>query len=710
MNWKRPFQAVGRGTKALTQMVFRRYSWRTWGLPGSRRDWESEVGDGLRSSVVASPLLWIARNFPEAPPALWRQMDNGQEEQEGRHDLLRLLQRPNPYYSGALLWSATVTEYNALGNAAWLKIRDRGGRVRELWWTPWALLDPKGDEHNFITHYEYRPSGVAIPLEPEDVVHFRFGMDEEDPRQGCSPLRSVLREVFTDDEASNFTAALLKNMGIPGLVVSPDGDQQPGPDDVKAVKSYVRQNFSGDRRGEPLVMSGPTKVSQFGFSPEELSLKELRRVPEERVSGALGVPAIVAGLGAGLDRSTFANYGEAREAAYEENIVPTQRVLAEEVRFQLLPDFEEDPWGWRFGFDLKNVRVLQEDRNKQTERLDIGVRGGWVRVAEARRAVDLDVDPGDEVYLRPLSTVEVEPGDRRTDEPPPDEPPPPGPKPEPETAPPPDEGKMAALHKGHTRAQIALQAALDRDGIVLSALLAGELEESFLELGAKAEEAFLLLSPNLSANTNGATKAEDDGLVKRVVEALHLGTWVKDHLGAKFKVHYRRTAAKTVDTINAVLDLGVNLSDPAEKEIVATGGKRVGLVDVEKATKDAIFRALADARENGEGPIEAARRIRSQVPAGRYVNAGSGYRAQLIARTETKFAQNVSSLQAYKESPHIESVTAFDARAGNSDPECISRDGQTFTLDEADGELASEHPNGTLSFAPNVADRLETTA
>jgi hypothetical protein len=33
-------------------------------------------------------------------------------------------------------------------------------------------------------------------------VHFRFGLDPDDPRKGYSPLKSVLREVFTDDEAA----------------------------------------------------------------------------------------------------------------------------------------------------------------------------------------------------------------------------------------------------------------------------------------------------------------------------------------------------------------------------------------------------------------------------------------------------------------------------------------------------------------------------
>ena len=53
-------------------------------------------------------------------------------------------------------------------------------------------------------------------------------------------------------------------------------------------------------RGKPHVSTAPIRIEQFGFSPEQMSLKDLRRLPEERISALLGIPAIVAGLGAGL--------------------------------------------------------------------------------------------------------------------------------------------------------------------------------------------------------------------------------------------------------------------------------------------------------------------------------------------------------------------------------------------------------------------------
>lgn len=401
-----------RSLKKLTRMVFRRYS--DWGffLPRSRFDYASEVGDGTGSSTVMAPLLWVARTFPEAPPALWQQRDDDNMEDQVRdHDVLRLLQRPNPFFTGPVLWMATLVDYMANGETYWLKMRNGSKLPSELWWTPHWMVEPKGDETSFISHYEYRPEGTEVfRVDPADIVHFRFGADPDNPRRGYSPLKSVLREVFTDDEAAAFTASLLRNMGVPGLVVSPEGaGAMPNSDDVDDVKRYMKSAFTGDRRGEPIVMSGPTKIAQFGFSPEQLLLKELRRIPEERVSAVLGVPAVVAGLGAGLDRSTFTNYSEAREAAYEQTIIPTQRILAEDIRFQLFAEFvsAEELWRWTVGFDLTKVRVLQEDVLRQWRRYDLGIRGGWVEVAEGRRAAGLKVRDSDRVFLRQANLTQV---------------------------------------------------------------------------------------------------------------------------------------------------------------------------------------------------------------------------------------------------------------------------------------------------------------
>lgn len=709
--------APWRGVKALSQMIFPTQGGSLSWLfrPRRVREFAREVGDGSLSSAVMACLNYIVRTYPEAPPMVWELSPDGEEEMVADHELLRLLQRPNPYYSGPALLGATLMDYELGGDAYWAKVRrSRTGSLAELWWLPASTMEPKGDENTFITHYEYRVGARVARLEPEDVVHFRNGLDPENPRKGRSPLACVLAEVFSDEEAASFTASLLRNMGVPGIIISPElGEKDLGPTDAeaKATKEYVFEQTTGANRGKPLVMKGQTRVQQFGFSPEQMNLKDIRRVPEERISAVIGIPAIVAGLGAGLDRSTFANMAEAREMAYESKIIPTQRLFGEEIRFQLLPDFGDDPHTMRVGHDLRKVRVLQEDENKLMERLAAGVKAGFIEVGEARTATGYEARPGDAIFLRPLAVIEVPSGEVRSLAPLQDGPPAKGREPAAPKQLPPGELKGAAGDR--------LIQTFQRQAAVLEAAFAAELDQAFTELGDLAAAAY---ESQKATNGDGhksvsreTRKAEEDDqaderLAHRIAAALRLSDWKASKLLAVFKTAYRRTLGETVKAINTTLELGVMIPEETELRIIEGGGTRLGLVDIEAGTRIAILRALKDGREAGDGPVEIARRIREQVPAGRFVNAGPKYRATLIARTETLHAQRVASLAAYDAAPDVRSVVAYDARLADSDPECIARDGQEFTIAEAEVEAAGEHPQGTLAFAPVVADTILSSA
>lgn len=677
--------APARGLKKLGQMTFARgdssmfgVTWRFFAR--QRFNYAAEVGDGMGSSLVMSVALWICRTFPEAPIQV---LDKDGEEVEN-HEMVLRLRRPNPYYSGLVLWMAVLLSWVTDGNAYVRKIKNKTGTGApvELWYIPHWMIEAKGSETEFITHYRYTVNGRYEDIPIDEMIHLRYGLDPRDPKRGLSPLATVLREVFTDDEAASFSAALLRNLGIPGLIVSPDGGAPaPSPDDVAAVKDYVDEQFGGDKRGKPMVMSGPTKVEQFGFSPEQLSLKTLRRIPEERVSAIMGIPAVVVGFGAGLDRSTYNNMGEAREQAYESNIIPTQRLMAEELWMQLLPDYEEAPEDFTVRFDVSKVRVLQEDRNKAAEREANLFKSGVKTRKAALISLGEEADDADDVYMVPINVTLMPKGE----------------SPEEELAPAPP---PKLLLKGQTRAQQRLMTAFERDRAAFGAAFSEELESDFEQLGKRAAD--LYTEMKASTNGHGRKATDDEELTARIVTGLGLDDFADGTLKQRFEVHYQRVATQTAETINGVMDLGINLPDTAARRIIAEGGTRAGLVDLSKSTHDAIFRALAAGREAGDGPIEIARRIRSEVPAGRFVNAGPKYRAELISRTETIHAQRMSALEAYRAADSVKDVTIFDGGLEGSDEDCEARNGDVVSFDEAEQMAGDEHPNGTLAFAPNV--------
>lgn len=409
-------------TKRMVSMVFSRASgsYRAY-MSRTRFDYQGEADPATNSIVVAS-VSWIARNFPDAPVMVTRTNGVGETEvirrgESGAGAFLRLMERPNAYHDGPLLWKATLLDY-LVGDAYWFKVRNGSGRVTAYWWLPRGSMkaypDPR-DATRFIGFYTYSTSDGDYLVDADDVVHFQNGISARDQRRGISVYESLYREVFTDDQGSNMTAALMRNLGVPGVTIAPSNTSS-GPGrtikDPEDVKRTFMEKFGGDSIGEPMVFKSAMEVKVISWSPEQMNLRDLRRVPEERISAVLGVPAGVAGLGAGLDRNTFSNYGEARQAGYQEGIIPLQRTIAAALEIQALPDFEDttDPrFDWDVAFDWTKARAMQESVDAIWKRHTDAATKGLETRAQWKRGVGLPVDASgsDDVYVLPSNYVTV---------------------------------------------------------------------------------------------------------------------------------------------------------------------------------------------------------------------------------------------------------------------------------------------------------------
>lgn len=163
-------------------------------------------------------------------------------------------------------------------------------------------------------------------------------------------------------------------------------------------------------------------------------------------------------------------------------------------------------------------------------------------------------------------------------------------------------------------------------------------------------------------------------------------------LAVVYEKHYRRILKATEKRINAVMELGISIPEPLEAEILAAGGRRVGLLDMSGKTRRKVFEQLSQGRGEGEAVAQLARRLREFVPAGRFKSAKT--RATLIARTETTSAQTTAAAASYKEGGVTE-VLILDSRKGSFDEECDALNGVVVSLAEGEALMASEHPNGT---------------
>ena len=380
----------GLGTQTAYGETFGRYG--TIGtLPGSTINYAAEVGDPAHNSVVSIGLNWIANQFSEPVFQVERQKRDGNLETVSNHPCSKLVTNPNGEYDSFTLWATTAKDRKISGNAYWVKARGSGGNglPLQLWYVPYWEIFPRWpmDGSEFITDYLYRPGGrgPGIPIERKSVVHFRADLNPYNGgRTARQPFYPLLREVYQDNESAEYESAITANMGIPGGMLSPKDAEGELPQEAReSLVNLWADKFTGSGRGSVLVPSHALEYTKIGQSPAELGIAALRDRPEDRICAALGVSPMVLGLTSGASTKTYANYAEARTAAYDDCILPLWAEFARTLTMQLLPDFAPGPTE-RCGWDLRNVRALSEDETEIYNRVNSAYDSGWLRADQAR--------------------------------------------------------------------------------------------------------------------------------------------------------------------------------------------------------------------------------------------------------------------------------------------------------------------------------------
>lgn len=591
--------------------------------PGATDLLAGAYGSAANSAVFAC-LQVIATAIAEPELKLYR-VAGGERVEVNDAPIVDLLRRPNPHMTlDTLLWYLT----NCLkvdGNAYWRKLRagnDLTGNVVELWPISPSRLEPKTtrDSGDFISFYRYylRP-GVYEDIAPENIVHFRYGLDDRDHRLGCAPLKRLAREVSSDAQATRYADRLLANLAINGLSVEWDKETAPiTPEQAAEIKARIASAYGGDNVGAVSVLSPGAKLVSHGFSPEQMDLKVLHRVPEERIAAVLGVPAIVAGLGAGLDRSTYSNFSEAREAFTEMTLIPSWRAIAATITLSLLPDFSSNRADV-VDFDIDDVRALSDDEDKKATRLSTYVAAGILDVDEARAEIGREPLPE-----RPAPALP--------------------PTPEARSRP-----RILTLPARETKALDDLPGQF------------GRLKDDREPTWQSEIEAFLAAQLR---RVNARLRAGEDtaeGLVAEG-EAILLGETLQP------------LQLSLLDDVSqlVVAELGIafGLDDAASRQFLRSAGSNI--VGITETTRDQVRAALLEGQSAGEGIPQLAARL-EQLPA------FNRARAITVSRTELGHSCNLAAIQNYRSSGVVLGCTIFD---GDYDAVCQAMNGRKFSLDQ----------------------------
>lgn len=382
------------------------YTLRTW-ASGQPQFSLHNYANYVREGYAKNTLVYACINEISQSAAEPRWLAYLGDDPAPDHDLQRILDQPNRYFSSFELWRLSLIYRNIEGNAFLLKGRSPSGRLGSLWPMRPDLVAPVPGEDGELLGYVYGFGSERVGWLPEDVIHLKCP-NPVDPLEGLgrgmSPLMVAAREVDVDNSATDFLKKFFDNAAVPfGLLKS---KQHLVDGEIKRIRARIKEQYVGVRNWhELLILDADADYQQLALNMDEMAFPDLRALSESRICMAFQVPPILVGAKVGLDRSTFSNYGEARKSFWQETLSPIYREIEDKLNAELVPEFGDRRL--RVVCDFSQVQALRESRDALFKRAQEAVSAGWGTVNDARREVGWEVDPGGDVYLRPMMLVEV---------------------------------------------------------------------------------------------------------------------------------------------------------------------------------------------------------------------------------------------------------------------------------------------------------------
>jgi len=456
------FQRIGsafRPTSGKAASIFMWPQWRQNVPMWQIVDYSSYVSEGFNlNSLVYSSIMYKVRAQTAAPMRGWEGDADVPERLPAGNPLQQLLARPNPQQSFSEFHGLNVVYLNISGNSfIWLdrgtdEEREEAG-ITDYENIPLAMYPLRPDRMfivpgktasgtHTLTGFLYVPEGAnafrqldagerrqtlregaAVPILPEDIMHVKLP-NPADPLEGMgyglSPLSACARNVDVDNSVTHFLQLFFRQgVMLPGVFKT----TQTNLDDktMARIKRAFKEMYGGyDRWAEEVaVLEAGSEYQRVGLTFEEMGFETLDDRNESRIGGPFGVPLILINSRLGLNRSTYANYKEARQAFWDDTMVPENRLFEVDARYYV----NEPEEGWFPAFDYSRVPAFREVRTQEQAQYSEAFKAGAVTRNEYRRKLGLDPVVDGDVYVMspmmmemPVSLTPREAGTETTEE------------------------------------------------------------------------------------------------------------------------------------------------------------------------------------------------------------------------------------------------------------------------------------------------------
>ena len=369
----------------------------------SVRKYKDYAREGFQDNAIVHRCVKL---IADSASAVKIKVFDGENELEN-HELISLLERPNPLQSGGEYFQSLYSYLMISGNSYLLRDTENETPPRELYLLRPDRIKIKSSSSMIPEFYCYIVDGQTVREYPIDQNTGRGQLKQIklwnplDDFYGCSPMLACAYNIDQHNLAGLHNVALLKNGCTPSGMLKFEPKDETGmsatlTDDQRArLLQDLEERFQGSHNsGRPMLLEGNFDYQQLGLNPKDMDFLELLNLSAREIALCFGVPAQLIGI---PEANTYSNMETAKLALYEETVIPLLTRVESDLNEFLSPLYNGDI---SIKYDLTSIPAMAEKTKQVYVNVTQAVQNGIMTRNEAREKLGLDeIQGGDELYI-----------------------------------------------------------------------------------------------------------------------------------------------------------------------------------------------------------------------------------------------------------------------------------------------------------------------
>ena len=366
--------------------------------------------------VVYACVTKLARALSSVDLHLYDHTRQGKLRKIDKHDILDLINSPNPAWSGRQFLEKVATQY-LIGGNAYILGNNGQDRPSELWALPpeFVTVDASGGRMlPSAYHYRPGPQTTTFPVDQvtgrSQLLHLRT-VNPLNEWSGLPPLAAAAHGVDIFNAGQEWNKALLQNEGRPSGALqmrqSKDGSAPILSDDQFArLKDEVDANYTGSHNaGRPMLLDSALEWVQMSLNSKDMDHRETMLTNARFIAACYGTPPQLVNI---PGESTFNNFQQATMAYWGDTVLPLLGILIEDINRWLPPMFGER--GTFLWYDEEQIPALEPRRKEKSDRINAAL---YMTYDEKREAMGLEAyaqpeKPGANSLFVPANQIPIE--------------------------------------------------------------------------------------------------------------------------------------------------------------------------------------------------------------------------------------------------------------------------------------------------------------